>query len=109
MTQASSYREILRSSSIIGVSAVVNVLIGLLRTKVAALVLGPAGIGLIGLLSNLMATAATVAAMGSGVVGTRQIAAAAATNDEVLLAVSRRALVWGTLVLAVAGASCSGC
>ena len=103
MTEGSSYRQILRSSSIIGGASVVNILIGLLRTKVAAVVLGPAGIGLIGLLSNLMATAATVAAVGSGVVGTRQIAAANATNDEVTLATSRRALFWGTLALAVLG------
>nr|WP_255529317.1 O-antigen translocase [Luteimonas sp. MC1572] len=95
----------MRSSSIIGGASVINILIGLLRTKVAAVVLGPAGIGLIGFLSNLMATAATVAAMGSGVVGTRQIAAANATTDAVTLATSRRALFWGTLALAVLGSS----
>ena len=105
MTEGSSYRQILRSSSIIGGASVINIVIGLLRTKVAAVVLGPAGIGLIGLLSNLMATAATVAAVGSSVVGTRQIAAANATNDEVTLATSRRALFWGTLALAVLGSS----
>lgn len=105
MTEGNSYRQILRSSSIIGGASMVNILIGLLRTKVAAVVLGPAGIGLIGFLSNLMATAAAVTAVGSGVVGARQIAAANATNDEVTLATSRRALLWGTMVLAVLGAS----
>ena len=105
MSEGNSYRQILRSSSIIGGASVINILIGLLRTKVAAVVLGPAGFGLIGLLSNLMATATTLAAVGSGVVGTRQIAAANATNDEMTLATSRRALFWGTLALALLGSS----
>ena len=103
MSEGNSYKQILRSSSIIGGASVINILIGLVRTKVAALVLGPAGIGLIGLLSNLMATAATVAAVGSGVVGTRQIAAANASSDTRSLRISRRALFWGTLVLAIVG------
>lgn len=102
---AGSYRQILRSSSIIGGAAVLNILIGLLRTKVAALLLGPSGVGLIGLLQNLMATASTVAALGFGNVGTRQIAVAQSRDDPQTVAAARRALFWGTLGLAVVGAA----
>ncbi|MCB1507177.1 MAG: O-antigen translocase, partial [Hyphomicrobiaceae bacterium] len=76
MSDQNSYRTILRSSSIMGGASVINVLIGLLRMKLVAVLLGPAGIGLIGLLQNLMQAASGVAAMGLGTVGVRQIAEA---------------------------------
>lgn len=98
-----SYRQILRSSSIIGGASVISILIGLLRIKVLAVLLGPAGIGLIGILQNLVATASTVAAMGLGTVGTRQIAEAAGRDDQPGLDTARRALFWGTLCMAVLG------
>jgi O-antigen/teichoic acid export membrane protein len=99
----SSHRQILRASSIIGGASVINILIGLLRIKVVAVVLGPAGIGLIGILQNLMATAATIAALGLGNVGTRQIAEAAGRDDQAGIDTARRALFWGTLCLAAFG------
>ena len=52
--QTSSHRRILRSSSITGGSALVNIAVGLAKTKLAALWLGPAGLGLIVLLQSLM-------------------------------------------------------
>ncbi len=101
----SSYRQILRSSSIIGGASVINILVSLLRIKVAAVLLGPAGIGLIGLLTSLAGTVAAIAGLGLGTVGTRQIAAAAGRNDATALAAARRALFWGTLVLGLTGAA----
>jgi O-antigen/teichoic acid export membrane protein len=99
----SSYRQILRSTSIIGGASVINILISLLRTKVAAVLLGPAGIGLIGLFQNLLATASSVTALGFGTVGTRQIAEASGRADSDAVAAARRALFWGTLILALLG------
>jgi len=64
-----SYRQILRSSSIIGGASVINIAVGLLRVKVAAVLLGPAGVGLIGLLSNLAGTASAIAGLGVGRTG----------------------------------------
>lgn len=104
MREDSSHRQILRSSSIIGGASVVNILLGLLRTKVVAVMLGPAGVGMISLFQNLMGTAATVSSLGFGNVGTRQIAEAAGRNDVDEVVAARRALFWGTLVLAVVGA-----
>ncbi len=103
MSSGSSHRQILRSSSIIGGASVVNILISLLRTKVAAVLLGPAGIGLIGLFQSLIATASAMAALGFGTVGTRQIAEAAGRKDAAGVAAARRALFWGTAILAVIG------
>jgi O-antigen/teichoic acid export membrane protein len=105
MNKDSSYRQLLGSSSIIGGASVINIIVGLLRIKVAAVILGPAGVGLIGLLTNLAGTASAVAGFGLGNVGTRQIAEAAGHNDVLAMAAARRALFWGTLPLALIGAT----
>jgi PST family polysaccharide transporter len=104
MTEAkASYRRILKGTSIIGGASFINIAIGLLRTKVLAVLLGPAGVGLASLYTGLMGTASTVATMGLGVVGTRQIAEACSKEDAHAIKVARRALFWGTMVLACAG------
>ena len=105
MSQQTSLRQILRSSSIVGGASVLSIIFGIVRTKVAALLLGPAGVGLIGLYTNIMTTAATLAGLGFGNVGTRQIAEAAAREDTLAIAAARRALFWGTLCLSLAGAA----
>lgn len=105
MTEAkASYRRILRSSSILGGAWFINIAIGLLRTKVLAVLLGPIGVGLTSLYSGLVTTAGAFATMGVGTVGTRQIAEAASKDDVHALAVARRAMFWGTLLLATVGA-----
>lgn len=101
--EENSYRQILRSSSIIGGASVINIVIGLLRTKIAAVLLGPSGVGLIGLFYSLQATASTIAGLGLSTVGTRQIAEAGARADESEIAASRRTLFWGTLSLSILG------
>ena len=104
MSKEHSYRQILRSSSIVGGASVLNILVGLIRTKVAAMLLGPAGVGLIGLLQSMMTTGASIAGLGVGNVGTRQIAEASATGGLEAVAATRRALFLLTLVLSVLGA-----
>jgi PST family polysaccharide transporter len=104
MTEAkASYHRILRSTSIIGGASFINIAIGVLRTKVLAVLLGPAGVGLASLYTGLMGTASTVGTMGLGPVGTRQIAEAFSKEDARAIMVARRALFWGTMVLASAG------
>lgn len=102
--RVASYRRILKSSSIIGGASVINIVIGLVRTKIIALLLGPAGIGLVSLYTGLMSTATAVTTMGIGTIGTRQVAEALSHEDERAVAVVRRAMFWGALLLASAGA-----
>ena len=102
--QGASYRRILKSSSIIGGASVINIVIGLVRTKILAVLLGPAGVGLVGLYTGLMQTATTFASMGLGTVGTRQIAEAIGQENTRELAVARRAMLWGSTLLAGVGA-----
>lgn len=101
--EQSSHKQILQSSFIIGGASVINILVGLLRMKVVAVLLGPAGVGLIGILNNLMATGANIAALGVGNSGTRQVAEAVGRDDSDAIDASRRALFLGSLILAVLG------
>src|ERR1035437_6090746 len=98
-----SYHRILKSTSIIGGASFINIAIGMLQTKVLAVLLGPAGVGLASLYTGLMGTASTVATMGLGPVGTRQIAEACSQQDARAILVARRALLWGTMFFAGVG------
>lgn len=78
--------------------------------KVAAVLLGPAGVGLVGLYINLMQASSTVASMGMGHAGTKQIAQALGNNDPISIEHTREALYWITAVLALlAGLIFWGC
>lgn len=105
MMQGSSYRTILRSSSIIGGAQVITIAVGLVKMKAVAVLLGPAGVGLAGLYMNLVQTSATVAALGLGTLATRQIATAQVEGGEVAVGRIRRAVFWATLGLACIGAA----
>ncbi|WP_407822105.1 O-antigen translocase [Sphingomonas arvum] len=85
-----------------GGASAVNVVIGLVRTKVAALILGPAGVGLVGLLHNLIQTAATLAGFGIGNVATRQVAEAG--DEPAAQAAARTAMLVAAVVLGLIGA-----
>ena len=101
MSDATSHRQILRSSAIVGGASVANIAIGILRVKVVASLLGPAGVGLMGLLASVMTTAATVAGLGLGNSGVRQLAASG--GDDATIATVRRALWSASLLLAAGG------
>jgi len=96
-----SHREIFRSSAIIGGSTAINMIVGIVKVKVLALLLGPAGIGLMGLYLNIMGMAATLAGCGIGSSGVRQVAACA--DDAETLSIVRRALWRGNVILGTAG------
>lgn len=80
-----------------------TIVFGLLRMKAAAVLVGPAGIGLIGLYINLIQTAAMVASLGVPTVGTRQIASVHAEGGDLAVGRTQRALFWGMLALALIG------
>lgn len=98
-----SYSQILRSLTMIGGSSIINVAFGLLRTKVAAMVLGPVGVGYIGVYQSLLGTAAAIFSLGSSIAGTRKIAQAVGGNDDGQLQSVTSALFTGTAILALIG------
>lgn len=100
MEEDTSYRRILKNSSLIGGASILNVAIGLVRTKVLAILLGPIGVGIASLYSGFLNAAGTLATMGLATAGTRQIAESFSKGDEHTIAVARRAMLWGALLLA---------
>ncbi len=66
----------------IGGSSVVSIAIGIIRTKAMAVLLGPAGVGLLGLYGAIADLAASVAGMGVNSSGVRQVAEAAGSGDR---------------------------
>lgn len=103
MNKGSSYSAILRSSAAMGAASLIQILVGLVRIKVAAVLLGPAGIGLIGLMQNMITSASIISALGLDTAGTRQIAKAAGEGRDDDIAAARQALFLGTLILSLVG------
>jgi len=101
--EASSQRQILRSSFLIGGSSLINVLVGLLRIKVVAILLGPSGVGLLGILNNTMSVGAAISGLGVNSAATRQVAEANSAGNMQALAEVRRVLLIASIGLAFIG------
>lgn len=103
-----SHIHILKSTILIGGSSIVNVGFSIIRNKAMALLLGPEGVGLIGLFSATTDIAHTLAGLGVNASGVRQIAEAAGSNDAERIARTATALrrisvglgLLGTLLMA---------
>jgi O-antigen/teichoic acid export membrane protein len=101
-----SKRRILRTSSIIGGTSLTGVILSLVRMKFAALTVGPAGVGMIGLFQNVVALATSLGGLGVSNSAPREVAiersrrgqeGAAAVGRVVILASAALALVSGLL------------
>ena len=76
-----TYGQILKSTALVGGSSVINIAMGILRTKAIAVLLGPAGFGLAGLYGSVANLTQSVAGMGINSSGVRQIAEAVGSGD----------------------------
>jgi enterobacterial common antigen flippase len=100
----STYGQILKSSAIVGGSTMLNVGIGIIRTKAMALLLGPAGFGLFGLYGSIQNLTQTIAGMGVNSSGVRQIAAASGSGDKDRIAQTAAVLRRTAILLGLLGA-----
>ena len=101
-----SYGQILKSSVLIGGSSFLTIGVGVVRTKAMAVMLGPSGFGLLGLYGSIVDLALSVASMGIGSSGVRQIAESASTGDEARIArtvivLQKTALLLGIIAAAL--------
>ncbi len=85
-TTPSSYGQILKASSLLGGTQVLVYAVGLIKTKAAAVFLGPSGVGLVGLYMSATSMIAAVAGMGLTTSGAREIAEASGRQDELKVA-----------------------
>lgn len=83
---ANSYAQILKSSALVGGSKIVDILVGMVRVKVMAVLLGPAGFGLMGFFSSIADITRSISGMGVNTSGVRQIAEAVGSNDQARIA-----------------------
>jgi O-antigen/teichoic acid export membrane protein len=100
--QQSSYRQIMKATSIFGGVQVLNILIQLIRSKVIAVLLGPAGIGIMGLLQTSIIMMVYGTNFGLGTSAVRDISEAGTAKDSERLAQTVgvfRKLVWITGLL----------
>jgi antigen flippase len=103
MTKKHTYGQILKSSALIGSSSMLNIVIGIVRTKVMAMLLGPSGVGLMGLYGSITELTISIAGMGINSSGVRQIAEAAGSEDTGKIARTAAVLRRISIVLGVLG------
>ncbi len=104
--QKSSYRQIMKATSIFGGVQVFQIIIQIIRSKFIAILLGPIGMGIAGLLTTTTNFIGVLADFGLGTSAVKDIAAAHGTGNETRIAtvaIVLRRLVWitgmlGTLV-----------
>src|SRR5215468_3830985 len=99
-----TYGQILKSSALIGGSSVLTIAIGIVRTKAMAVMLGPAGFGLMGLYGSIIDLALSVISMGVGSSGVRQIAHAAGSGETEKIGRTVVVLRRISIVLGIVGA-----
>jgi antigen flippase len=104
-TDKHSYGQILKSSALIGGSQALDIAIRMVRTKAMAVLLGPAGIGLMSLYSSITSFAQSIAEMGINSSGVRQIAEAVGSGETERIAQTATVLRRISVLLGLFGAS----
>lgn len=100
--QKGSYRQIVKATSLFGGVQFFQIVISVIRSKFVAILLGPAGMGIVGLLTATTGLVAGLTNFGLGTSAVKNISEANATNDRdrvtTVITVLRR-LVWVTGIL----------
>lgn len=98
----SSYKQILKATSLFGGVQVFNILITIIRTKFVAILLGPAGMGITGLLNITITFIGKLTNFGLGTSAVKNIAAAYGNGNiqrvSKVASILKR-LVWATGIL----------
>lgn len=72
----------MKSTSLLGGATAFNVLLGMGRVKCVALLLGPAGLGMMGAYQSIITVTTSLAGMGLAYSGVREVAEARGSGDE---------------------------
>jgi enterobacterial common antigen flippase len=103
--EPTSHGEALKSTSIIGGSTVVVMLIRMVTTKALAILLGPGGIGLQAIYDSVISLSRTAVDLGIGGSGVRQIAMAVGSGNQTVIATTVFTLRRVCLVVGILGAT----
>lgn len=99
MTNNSSYKSIVKSTGIIGGSKFFTIVIGVIRTKAIAILLGSSGIGIISLYTSAISVIQNFAHLGLGFSSVKDIAESVISNDQSRISktiITLRRWVWFT-------------
>lgn len=102
--EKSSYRSIMKATSLFGGVQVFSIIIVIIKSKIIAVLLGPAGMGIIGLLTAATGMLSSLTNFGIGVSAVKNIAEAKSKGNETRIAIIilvLRRLVWITGTLGV--------
>lgn len=88
MSQNNSHKQILKSTGIIGGTQIIAIAVGMVRTKVLALLLGPTGVGTAGLYQTVVDTIRIATGLGIPFSSVREIAQAVASGNHRKFSVS---------------------
>jgi antigen flippase len=80
--KAASYARTLRSSSIMGGTAGITMLLGMVRTKFAAVLIGTVGAGMLANFGAIQGVVSTLAGLGLGSSAVRDVSAAVVAGDQ---------------------------
>src|SRR5512145_1933677 len=100
--QVASYRQIMKATSLFGGVQVFNIILSIIRSKFIAVLLGPAGMGISGLLTSATGLISSLTNFGLTTSAVKDVATANASGHQmrisIIVTVLRR-LVWitGTL------------
>jgi O-antigen/teichoic acid export membrane protein len=100
--EQTSYRQIMKATSIFGGVQVFQIIIGIIRSKFIAVLLGPLGMGISGLLTSTTGFVAALTNFGLSTSAVRDISAAYSTGNETRLAIVAKVFrrwVWVTGLL----------
>lgn len=100
----SSYRQIFKATSIFGGVQIYNILIGIIKTKIIAVMLGPSGVGIISLYTSVIQMLTQATGLGIDQSGVRDIAEAYGSNNLNHISktlVTVRKIVWFTGLLGI--------
>lgn len=98
-----SYKQILKTTGISGIAQGIQILLKIIGTKFVAILIGPAGVGLAGLLQSTVDLIGTVAGSGLSQSAVRDIAVAVKNKNEERVAFTFRVLNKLTWFIGIAG------
>lgn len=103
----SSYKEIIKTSGMIGGSQIITILVGIIKTKIFALFLGPSGVGLFGMFSSISDVVRVSTGFGLNVSGVRSMAQAKGVDNSREVARIRVILIRLAFLSGIIGTLCT--
>lgn len=98
-----SYRQVVKATSLFGSVQVVHILISIIRSKFIAVLIGPVGMGIAGLLNATIDVVAEITKLGLDTSAVKEIAALHNTNEAKLIVIisALKRIIWFTGILSL--------